>query len=94
VIVSFFVLNESTISVRFKKIKIKDLIINMHFSVGDVVYMKKPHPCGSYEWTLVRVGMDFKMTCKKCEHLVMISRPNFEKRFKKFISKAVVSDEF
>lgn len=57
----------------------------MEFEVGDIVRMKKPHPCGSYEWCVVRTGMDFKIRCQKCEHLVMLSRIKFEKGFKKKI---------
>lgn len=54
----------------------------MEFLVGDKVKMKKPHPCGSYEWEIIRAGADFKIKCLKCGHLVMLSRINFEKKFK------------
>lgn len=57
------------------------------FSVGDVVEMKKPHPCGNKNWEILRTGADFRIKCTKCLHQVMIPRQKFEKNFKKFISK-------
>lgn len=60
----------------------------MEFLIGDKVKMKKPHPCGSYEWEIIRVGADFKIKCLKCGHIVMLSRVKFEKGFKKKIDEA------
>lgn len=60
----------------------------MDFSVGDVVYMKKEHPCGTHEWEVLRVGIDFRIRCVKCGRLVMLPRVKFEKSVKKIISKA------
>lgn len=59
----------------------------MNYSVGDVVQMKKPHPCGGNEWDVLRVGADFRLRCKTCNHMIMIPRPKFEKGIKKIISK-------
>ncbi len=56
---------------------------NMDFIVGDIVRMKKPHPCGCYEWKILRVGMDFRIECMQCKHQVMLPRAKFEKGFKK-----------
>ena len=44
------------------------------FDVGDVIRMKKPHPCGSYEWEILRVGADFRLKCAGCGHQIMVSR--------------------
>ncbi|MGN0448721.1 MAG: DUF951 domain-containing protein [Acutalibacteraceae bacterium] len=55
----------------------------MDIRVGDVLTMKKPHPCGNYDFLVVRSGMDFKLQCQKCGHLVMISRVKAEKNIKK-----------
>ncbi len=55
----------------------------MDIRVGDVLTMKKPHPCGNNDFLVVRVGMDFKLECKKCGHLVMIPRLKAEKNIKK-----------
>lgn len=58
------------------------------FGVGDVVRMKKPHPCGSYEWVITRTGIDFGLKCCNCGRYVMIPRPKFEKGVKAVISQA------
>ena len=58
----------------------------MNLVVGDVVKMKKQHPCGSYEWEILRAGMDFRIRCKGCNHEVMIPRKKFEKNIKKVIT--------
>ncbi len=57
----------------------------MMLSVGDIVQMKKKHPCGSDRWTVTRVGADVKIRCSGCEHVVMMDRPDFEKRLKKIL---------
>ena len=55
----------------------------MDIRVGDVVEMKKQHPCGSREWTVLRVGMDFKLRCAGCGHEVMTPRSKAEKAIRK-----------
>ena len=59
----------------------------MEFYIGDIVRMRKKHPCGSDLWEITRVGLDFRIRCQKCEHSVMISRVNFEKHVKTIISR-------
>jgi len=54
----------------------------MNLLVGDIIKMKKPHPCGSKEWELLRVGMDFRMKCMGCEHQVMLPRIQAEKNIR------------
>ncbi len=49
------------------------------YEVGDIVRMKKKHPCGCFEWTLTRVGAECKMTCNKCGRLAVMDRPSLEK---------------
>lgn len=56
--------------------------------VGDVVKMKKAHPCGSDEWEITRVGMDFGMKCCGCGHYVMLARTKFEKAAKALVKSA------
>ena len=53
------------------------------YEVGDIVKLKKPHPCGSQEWLVLRVGMDFKMRCQGCGHEVMLPRSKAEKNIRK-----------
>ena len=55
----------------------------MDIRVGDVLTMKKPHPCGNKDFLVTRTGMDFKLQCKKCGHEVMIPRAKAEKNIKK-----------
>ena len=55
----------------------------MDIRVGDVLELKKPHPCGSREWAVLRVGMDFRLRCVGCGHEVMSPRSKIEKSVKK-----------
>ena len=50
----------------------------MVYEVGDIVKLKKPHPCGSHEWEILRVGADFRLKCVGCGHQVMMARPLVE----------------
>lgn len=50
--------------------------------------MKKAHPCGSSSFSVLRVGMDFKIQCDGCGHVVMVPRAKCEKKIKRIISKA------
>lgn len=59
----------------------------MEYSVGDIVHMKKAHPCGSNDWEILRVGADFRIKCCGCGHMVMLARVKFEKSVKKIVSK-------
>ena len=51
----------------------------MEYEVGDIVKLKKPHPCGSQEWEILRVGADFRLKCLGCGHMVMVTRRLVEK---------------
>ena len=54
----------------------------MEIHVGDTVKLKKMHPCGGYEWLVLREGADFRIKCKGCEHQIMLSRKTLEKSVK------------
>lgn len=60
----------------------------MQIALGDVVQMRKTHPCGSDRWVIVRTGADVKIKCLGCGRLVMLERPEFEKRVKKLLGPA------
>ena len=51
----------------------------MDIRVGDVIKMKKPHPCGSHEREVLRAGMDFRLKCLGCGHQVLLARKLVEK---------------
>ena len=51
----------------------------MDIQVGDIVKLKKQHPCGSHEWEVLRIGADFRIKCIGCEHQIMIPRKTIEK---------------
>ncbi|MCL2126290.1 MAG: DUF951 domain-containing protein [Oscillospiraceae bacterium] len=54
----------------------------MNISVGDVLKLKKQHPCGSFRWTTLRIGADFKLKCLGCGHEIMAPRSKIEKSIK------------
>ncbi len=58
------------------------------FALGDVVQMKKPHPCGTNAWKVIRMGMDIRIKCTGCGHSVLMPRSRFEKRLKKVLVPA------
>ena len=54
----------------------------MNFEVGQVLRLKKQHPCGTNAWEIIRVGADFRLKCTGCNHQVMLARKLVEKNFK------------
>ncbi len=65
----------------------------MDISPGDVLEMKKNHPCGSRRWIVLRAGMDFRLRCEGCGREVMLPRKKVEKSFKKWIPAAPAPDQ-
>jgi hypothetical protein len=59
----------------------------MEMKIGDTVRLKKKHPCGSYDWQVVRLGADIGIKCLQCQHRVLLPRAVFERRVKAIISK-------
>lgn len=57
----------------------------MDYKIGDMVKLKKEHPCGSKTWQITRVGVDFKLKCQGCGHEIMIERPKALKMIKEKI---------
>lgn len=57
----------------------------MEYNIGDIIEFKKPHPCGSKQWEITRVGVDFKFKCMGCSHVVVLNRQDALKRIKKLI---------
>lgn len=57
----------------------------MEYNIGDIVKMKKFHPCGSNEWEITRIGIDFKFKCKGCDRIIMVPREKALKMIKQKI---------
>ena len=59
----------------------------LEIKLGDIVRLKKQHPCGSYEWEVVRLGADIGIKCLKCQRRVLLERSIFERRVREFVSR-------
>ena len=60
----------------------------LKINVGDRVRLKKPHPCGSSEWEVIRTGADVKVKCAGCGRIVMLPRLRFESRVRELLPRA------
>ena len=63
------------------------------FNLGDIVEMKKVHPCGSKNWEIIRLGADIKIKCLGCGRLVMLPRIKFDSGVKKVINEKTPTKE-
>lgn len=59
--------------------------MNKEYQLGNIVIMKKPHPCGYNEWEIVRLGADIKIKCIHCGRNIMLPRLEFNKKLKKVV---------
>ena len=59
----------------------------MQIQVGDIIRMKKKHPCGSFEWEVLRTGADFRLRCRGCGRQVMLPRTQVEKQLREIGDK-------
>lgn len=60
----------------------------MDIQVGNIVKLKKQHPCGSREWEVLRIGADFRLKCMGCCHQIMVPRKLVEKNVREIREKA------
>ena len=60
--------------------------------IGDVLQMKKPHPCGESLWTVTRLGADIGMNCQKCNRYVLLARSQVARRLKRIMPSNQVSE--
>ncbi len=67
--------------------RLKEAVSIMDFQLGEVIKLKKAHPCGENQWKILRVGMDFRLQCAKCGREVMVPRKLVEKNFRGYIKK-------
>jgi hypothetical protein len=58
------------------------------FRIGDVVELRKPHPCGGHLWEVVRLGADIGLRCTTCGRRVLLERATAERRMKRFVQRA------
>lgn len=58
-----------------------------NLDLGDVIRMRKPHPCGGYEWRVVRMGADIGLVCLTCGRRIMLDRRSLKNRMKAIISR-------
>ena len=59
----------------------------LQLNLNDILTLKKPHPCGGYEWVVVRLGADIGIKCAKCGHRVLLEREYFQRRVKTITPK-------
>jgi hypothetical protein len=59
------------------------------FAVGDIVRLKKSHPCGGVDWSVVRLGADIGIKCQTCGRRVLLPRRDLERRMRLFVSRAL-----
>ena len=63
------------------------------FRIGDVIRLRKQHPCGGYEWTVVRLGADIGLRCTTCQRRLLLPRRDVEKRLKAFVSRGDAAEQ-
>ncbi len=65
---------------------LSDLKMTTEIKIGDIVRLRKAHPCGGYEWEIIRVGADIGIECLKCKRRVLLERNTFKRRLKELVS--------
>jgi hypothetical protein len=62
-------------------------IVLPELGIGDILRLRKPHPCGGYEWRVVRLGADIGLECLNCRRRVMLERRALKNRLKSIVQK-------
>jgi hypothetical protein len=65
----------------------------MEIEVNDIVRLRKKHPCGGDEWQVVKLGIDVRIKCLKCQKLVLLERGVLERRMKALVSKSQTANK-
>ena len=82
------IISKQILRTAFSKIaKNKRFYMDKKLEVGDVIMLKKGHPCGTNSWEILRTGMDFKLKCTGCERIVMLPRKQVENSFRGYSEK-------
>lgn len=66
----------------------------LELHLGDVVRLRKPHPCGGEDWTIVRLGADIGLRCLRCDHRILLPRSQLERRIRRFVSRAAPAPDW
>lgn len=66
----------------------------MEVKLGDIVRLRKKHPCGSYEWQVVRLGADIRIQCLRCNRFVLLERREFERKVRALVQHHTHSSRF
>ncbi len=66
---------------------------SMQFELGDRLRLRKPHPCGNYDWVVVRLGADIGLSCEKCGRRVLLPRSEVERRTKQRLPRLTNPDD-
>ena len=66
---------------------------SMQFELGDRLRLRKPHPCGNYDWVVVRLGADIGLSCEKCGRRVLLPRSEVERRTKQKLPRLTNPDD-
>jgi hypothetical protein len=64
----------------------------LHLELGDRLRLRKPHPCGNYDWEVVRLGADIGLVCEKCGRRVLLPRSEVERRTKQMLPRVAKAD--
>jgi hypothetical protein len=59
----------------------------MHFELGDRLRLRKQHPCGSFDWEVVRIGADIGLRCEQCGRRILLPRSEVERRIKQVLPR-------
>ncbi len=65
----------------------------MHLEIGDRLRLRKPHPCGGYDWEVVRLGADIGLRCETCGRRVLLPRTEVERRVKQTLPRLTQAGE-
>jgi hypothetical protein len=65
----------------------------VEFRVGDVLELRKSHPCGGKQWRVLRIGLDIGLECLTCERYVLVPRRRLETRMKRFVERGASSED-
>lgn len=66
--------------------------MTVNYGNNDIVQLKKPHACGANQWKIIRMGMDIRVKCTRCDHSVLIPRQKFDRIIRKVLEKAKPGD--